>query len=127
MSRARALAAWIEINALWQADEEWREFIYKLSEPPGKLSDENQRRLERGLRHLNYVGLLADKRYFPLADFIESNYFPLLKIWCKSKPYILYERIRKGQDWLRYIDWLCGQAEDYRKRHRPSEEVKIYP
>lgn len=126
-TKARNLTAYIEILNLWRSDDEWRKFLYRLSGTPGTLTQSDQQRLEAGLRNLNYIAIYAKNKYYPADEFVKSNWYALLKVWYKAEPFLLFERTRKGSAWLIELNDLSKRAQDYKAKHFPHEEIRIYP
>jgi hypothetical protein len=130
MTKSRALSAFFEAYKLFdiEDDGELFKFVYELKGTPGQLSEVEQQKLEKCLRHVNIVAYLAKEGFFPLENLLHLYFTRIIKVWQKTKPFIDFERNRRNDPtWLFSVEWLAEQSEMYRIKHYPELNLVIYP
>jgi hypothetical protein len=130
MTKSRALSAFFEAYKLFDIEDngELFKFVYELEGTPGKLSETNQQKLEKCLRHINIIAYMAKEGFFPLENLLELYFTRVIKVWQKAKPFIDFERNRRNDPtWLFSVEWLSKQSEIYRNKRYPELNLNIYP
>ncbi len=106
-----------------------RRFIYQsLPDDPSQgiaaLTPEGQSAVKQVLNSLDRVAFLTQAGWIPEEIMMPWMHPMIAKSWGKLKPYVDYERTRRGEPYYyRYVTDLGARCETWRQRHGFAGEV----
>lgn len=129
MTRARQLEATREIFAHLETPEarELRKFVYELTGKPEDLSEYYQGKVLSVIATLDNVGFLVNLGLMPKDTMLPFYYDIFLKCWKKLKPYVEYQRDKRGlKKYAANLENVAKLSEEYRKQHYPGQEIRVF-